>query len=103
MIIGWRIGDVKSKTFIGWEVLLPDSDQRLGDYCLLSSMGLIFSSIEGVNCWNIGELNSRNNHTFDFEYTLLQSWKLLESQGKSYLSIIRLAKRWFIRPLDLPI
>lgn len=41
---------VKPKTLIELEIILANLGQRVGDHCLLSSIGLIFASIERISC-----------------------------------------------------
>lgn len=41
MIIGWQIGDIKSKVIIGSKKILAGLDTRVGNYYLLFSIKLI--------------------------------------------------------------
>lgn len=89
MIVGWWIGNVKSKVLIGSRVILEGIGVKFGDgdinilvgprvtfiginagvnnCCYWLFMGLVFASIDNLSCWGIGESNSdlKSIHAFD--------------------------------------
>lgn len=68
VIIGWWIRDIESRVLAGLGVILTGS--RINDYCLLSSIGLIFASMNSMS-WGVRELRLRNSHIFDVGYIIL--------------------------------